>query len=287
MKLGWLQELSWRYIEKLYELSEGGLHPEVNITQVHSELGCSREEARSVHQYLESKGLISWKCRVMHVRITPRGIDEVERIMAETYRSKERRVLQKLYDERERRYTNPHQPEELARELNLDLREVQDIVIELESKGLTDGNDQSTWIIAAGLLEIESGGQRTGAASTTINYTANIGTNYGNLDQGGRGNTQSVTLTNNPDFERTLTGLIELLRASDISQLDKDDIIHDVERVKQLAQQNDTPGALERAQKKLDAVKTGIEVADSGGELLGKALPYITALWQLLTTLNS
>lgn len=72
-----LQEMAWGFLEKLYDLSEGGLEPEVNFEQAQSELGYSDNQIRGVVQYLESKGLVSFQCRVTCIRITTRGIDEV------------------------------------------------------------------------------------------------------------------------------------------------------------------------------------------------------------------
>jgi hypothetical protein len=93
-----LQELRCRYLLKLYELSEGGLHDEVDLNRLKPQIGMSREEIRSVERYLLDKDLISYKCRVMCVRITTRGIDEVERIMAQTYAAKEFRVLKTIHE---------------------------------------------------------------------------------------------------------------------------------------------------------------------------------------------
>lgn len=247
---------------------------------VESELGYSRDELRSIVKYLESKDLISFKCRVPCVRITTRGIGEVERIMAENYRSKERRVLQKLYDERERKYTNPHQPDELARELGLDLRETQDIVVELERKGLTEGNDQATWIVAAGMEAIESAGQQEGVAPG-ISYTTNIhGPNYGGIQQGTHGSTQNITLTNtnNPDFDRALTSIVEIIRASTLPTHDKEELEGEVGNVNKLALRDPAPGLLERVKSRLDLVKIGLQ----GTDLLIKASPHLEVAWEYL-----
>jgi hypothetical protein len=143
----------------LYRLATRGTKSHIDVYDLERESNIG-DEFKPALDFLRQKQFLVK--RNLKIQITASGMEKAERIMAETYRSKERRALQKLYDERDRRYTNPHQPDELARELNLDLREAQDIVVELERKGLTDGNDQATWIIAAGLEEIESGGQRQG-----------------------------------------------------------------------------------------------------------------------------
>ncbi len=197
--------------------------------------------------------------------------------MAETYRSKERRILQKLYDERERRYTNPHEPEELARELNLDLRETQDIVIELERKGLTEGNDQAPWIVGPGMEAIESGDQQPGASS--ISYNTNIyGDNKGNIAQGGQGHNQTVI--NNQPISEILPKLAELIAAVRQADFpDKDDVVRDLEKAQELAiaNPNATPieGVWKRIQGKLDVAKTSMEIVGFGYN----SLPYWPLVW--------
>jgi hypothetical protein len=250
----------------------------VDVYKLESELGYSHEQARSVRTYLESKNLISFKCKVPCVRITPDGIDEAVRIMAETYRSKEQRVLQKLYDERQRRYTNPHQPDELARELGLDLRETQDIVVELERKGLTEGNDQATWIAIPGIEFIESGRQLRGEAGTNISYTTNVNAPiYGGLMQGTHDSTQNITLTNHQPIGEILPKLVELIEAiKQADFLDKEDVVADLEKAHQLAQGEQTEGSWKRIQAKLNAAKTTMEISG----MAYKSLPYWPLIWE-------
>jgi hypothetical protein len=261
----------------LYRLATRGTKSHVDVYDLErlSDIG---DEFKPALDFLRHKQLLVK--RNLKIQITASGMEKAERIMAETYRSKERRVLQKLYDERDRRYTNPHQPDELARELNLDLREAQDIVVELERKGLTDGNDQATWIIAAGLEEIESGGQRPGAAPG-VSFTTNIhGPNYGGIQQGGQGNTQNVTLTNtnNADFDRALTSIVELIRASNLPADDKQELEGEVGNVNKLALREPAPGLLDRAKSRLDMVRLGLQ----GTDLLIKAGPHLETAWEFL-----
>lgn len=274
-----VEDLRRHYLQRLYDRSDGDINFGVNEDELLADLGIEEEEGNKLFSYLSAKGLVEGHT-FGHIAITDRGIDAIERIMAETYRSKERRVLQKLYDERDRRYTNPHQPDELARELNLDLREAQDIVVELERKGLTDGNDQATWIIAAGLEEIESGGQRPGA-TPGVSFTTNIhGPNYGGIQQGGQGNTQNVTLTNtnNADFDRALASIVELIRASNLPADDKQELEGEVGNVNKLALREPAPGLLDRAKSRLDMVRLGLQ----GTDLLIKASPHLETAWEFL-----
>jgi hypothetical protein len=201
---------------------------------------------------------------------------------------KQRKVLKKIYELGGPNHTELVLINALQRELDMTSRELLPIISDLEdNKGwLGGGVDEAVCLTPTGVIEVESPSSGFKDGGTTI-HNIFQGPFQGGIQQGGQNNVQNNIFNNNPKLEENIKPLIELLRASNLSQLDKDDLIHDVERFKQLAQQRDMPDALERAQKKLEAVKTGLEVADSSGELIGKALPYITALWQLVTTLNS
>jgi hypothetical protein len=238
------------------------------------------------HLGMKGKGWLNWANRV--VRITPEGTEKAEDIIKMQMLEKQRKVLEKIYELGGPNHTKLVLINVLQSELGMTSRELLPIINDLEdNKGLLGGGvDEAVCLTPAGVIEVESPSSGSKDGGTTI-HNIFQGPFQGGIQQGGQNNVQNNTFNNNPKLEENINRLIELLRASSLSQLDKDDIVHDVERFKQLAQQKDAPGALERAQKKLEAVKTGIEVADSGGELIGKALPYITALWQLITTLNS
>jgi hypothetical protein len=95
----------------------------------------------------------------------------------------------------------------------------------------------------------------------------------GQVQIGGQGNSQSVTITNttNPDFAAAINSIIGLVRDSSISELDKEDIIADAERLHQLSQKEPSPDVVDRAKKKFDLLKSALEV----GELAVKAGPYL------------
>lgn len=119
-------------------------------------------------------------------------------------------------------------------------------------------------------------------------FTTNIhGPNYGGIQQGGQGNIQNITLTSNPNFNEAIAKLTELVKTSSLNEFDKEDVIRDVERLQQLASKEKKPDVIDRAQKKLEAIKTGIEVGEKGGQLALKAAPYLATLWQLITNVNS
>jgi hypothetical protein len=112
-----------------------------------------------------------------------------------------------------------------------------------------------------------------------VHYTTNIhGPNYGGIQQGGQGNVQNITLTNNPDFDRAVASLVELIRNSSIPEDDKEDIRGDIDKVSKLALKEPAPGLLGRAKNRLDLIK----VAVTGTDIAIKASPHIDTLWEMV-----
>lgn len=278
-------------LRELYGTQQQG-KPDEFFDDLAEATGLDAFELDSVLEYLVSKNLV--RKESSNFSITRAGISEVEAMSRqETPAQRRFRVLEKIYDLADGNTSAMPLYETIEKETQIDPDTMTGILRYLDQMQLIEMGGEWARITARGINQVERIRHDPGQATqyfppnVTVHNTTVHGHNYGGIQSGGQGNTQNITLTNNPDFERNLSGLIELLRASNISQVDKDDLIHDVERVKQLAQQKDEPRALEKAQKRLDAIKTGIEAVDSGGELIGKALPYITAAWQFLTTLNS
>jgi hypothetical protein len=117
-----------------------------------------------------------------------------------------------------------------------------------------------------------------------VHYTTNIqGHNYGGIQQGGQGNVQNITLThtNNPDFDRALASLVEIIRSSNLPADDKEELQGEVASINKLALKEQNPNTLERAKLKLDYLKTSLTAAD----LAVKAAPYLPALYQFFQSL--
>jgi hypothetical protein len=212
---------------------------------------------------------------VNHFRITPRGMDEAERVMKANFAEKERRVLQKLYDERDRRNTNPHEPKELARELNIDIREVYDILTELEQQYFTAGVDQAVWIAPAGIKLIESGGQHGGASVPNVSFTTNIhGPMYGGVQQGGQGNTQNIS-TQIGSFDEAANKLLGLIENSDLTPANKIMVNGDVQTLIQLNKLEKTSEVKEAARSKLSILDKTLSVS---ADLYTLAIPLMPLL---------
>lgn len=147
-------------------------------------------------------------------------------------------------------------------------------VAELDKKGLVVMNSRyAVWLTQRGIDVI---GKPTNSEQTT-QYTTNIhGPNYGGLQQGGHQNTQNVQVNINPDFDENLTKLIKLINTSSLTELQKEDAIEALERLPRLAQKGKSPDVIDAAKKRLDLVKTTIEV---GTNLSTIAMPYLQFLY--------
>jgi len=124
-------------------------------------------------------------------------------------------------------------------------------------------------------IEAESG--KSPLSSTTYNTTIH-GPNYGGIQQGGQGNTQNVTLTNNLEFDTAISSIIEIIRASPLSDDDKHELEGEVSKVNKAALKNPASGLLETAKTRLDIVRLGLQ----GTDLLIKAGPHLAVAWGYL-----
>lgn len=275
------EELRRHYLHRLYELSGGSSHELVPFRQIDADLGISDDEDTKIVTYLKAKGLAHYST-FGHVSITTRGIDEVEAAMRKSYAETERMILRKIYDMSGPNHTEWVIITDLGKDLAMNIHELYDILNDLEHrKGLIGSVDQAVWVKPAGLEFIESGGQSLTGAASNITYTTNIhGPNYGGIQQGGQGNTQSITLTktNNGDFDKALASIVELVRASDLPVDDKQELECEVATVNKLALREPAPGILERAKSRIDMIKLSLQ----GTELLIKVGPHLEVAWEYL-----
>ncbi len=102
------------------------------------------------------------------------------------------------------------------------------------------------------------------------------GNNYGVLQMGGQGNTQTVTFTHNinPDFTEAIKALAGLVNSSSLSNLDKEERLAEIDRINQLGEKEQTPEVIALAKSKITSLETALKVAD----LALKAGPLIKTL---------
>jgi hypothetical protein len=137
-------------------------------------------------------------------------------------------------------------------------------ISELDKKGLVVMNDRyAVWFTQRGIDTIR---KPVGTPEQSSQYTTNIhGHNFGGLQQGGQQNAQNIQVNINPEFNENLSKLIALIKESSLTEVQKEETIEDLERVGKLAQREKTPDVLEAAKKRLDLVKTSIDIATNIG----------------------
>lgn len=259
MTLGKLQEMSFRFLVKLYELSEGGINPEVHHDLVKSSLGYSSAEARSVTQYLLSKDLVTFKCKVPCIKITPRGVDEAERIM----QNQKGQTLEKLYKLADGRIQSIS-VSDLADSLGLTFDETYDDLRYWEDRGLVelsknvDIEYESVKFTRPGLNAIEQPNNPNTPQGRYQNITYNMtihGDQHGNIDMGGRGNTQTNIVVSS-DFDQAIKRLLAGIEQSQsITPLQKIRVRGDVQTINDLARVEKTPEIVEEANTRIAGIQ--------------------------------
>lgn len=266
-----VQELAWRYLQKLYELSGYGLHPEVEYRRVQSEIGLSNEEARSAVAYLLDKDLVTNRCVVPCIKITTAGID----VMQQSYAEKEIRVLKKIYDLSGQNTTKLVGFQELVSAVGMSDREVSGIC-----KGLSDEQGLIEWeggdlvfITRRGIEAIDSLGKSKPGGGD--NYIVNAQTIHA-LQQGS-GNVQNIQI--NPQFDQAIAALRELIESSQLPAHEIEDLQEQVAGLNRLAISERKPGLLEKVKSRIDYIKLALV----GTEALIKAGPHLETVWHFLS----
>jgi ABC-type Fe3+/spermidine/putrescine transport system ATPase subunit len=166
--------------------------------------------------------------------------------------------------------------------VNLPFNELNEILIDLEErKGLIDANEHMVKIKGAGMEQIEQ--TKEHPEKPTKDFPAQIVNNYNTFNAPVGGVQQQTQDSNqyinqevhiNPDFNSAIKSLVELTKNSSLGELDKEEAILNIERVNQLAKKEKTPDVVEHAQKKINLLKSALEV----GELAIRVAPYIETL---------
>jgi hypothetical protein len=190
-------------------------------------------------------------------------------------------VLRKIYDIAGGRMTEMVVIEKLVKELGANYRDVNEALLYLERKDLLKGMQDSVNLTDSGLDEIEQ--TQRHPERGTPNFPPYIVNNYhinnygtvGGIQQGGEGNTQNVTFTNNPEFNAAISELLKLVQSAQAPAETKEGLTEDIQAVNNLATKQPAPGLLERVKGKLDAIKIAITTTD----IAFKAMPQIEKLY--------
>lgn len=154
----------------------------------------------------------------------------------------------------------------------------------LEEQGFIEwpGGDYVN-ITSAGIHAIESLGQPPPKAGGDT-YHMKIGTVHGAVQQGS-GNVQNVniTVTNNPEFDQAIAGLIQVNEASRLPDDEIEELRDEVSKLNRLALSEPKPGLLEKAKARIDLMKISFE----GAKLLVQAAPYLHTAWEYFKAKHS
>jgi hypothetical protein len=259
------QEKRNRVLLAAYKIHTTGKRS-INIDELGKASGVGREVWQIIH-YLGENGKGWLKKSGGVVRFTVEGLEEAEEMQNQRFEDKERLVLQTLYDAR-KDHPNGVNPFELATALNMDLNEVQEIVVELERKGWAAGGDEDTWIVPAGIKELEKIPE-TPIPHIVINNPQNSPMSFG------AHSSQTVTY-NNQNVQDILPPLSQLIRELYELQFEtQGDVISELQKVEVLARGEMNNGKWQLIQSRLLTAKTALEV----GKIAVNTLPYWPAVW--------
>lgn len=190
-------------------------------------------------------------------------------------------VLRKIYELADGQMAKDLGTEYLAHKLGVELRDVYHVLRYLDNKGLIKFNYNRLNIKAPGIDEIEQTERHPERetqhfpANITYNYTTHNYGHVGGIQQGGQGNTQSVTITNNPEFNSAISELLQLVEAAKAPAEIKEGLTEDIQTIEKLAAKQPAPGLLERAKGKIDALKIAITATD----VAIKSKPFIEKIY--------
>ncbi|OAA84678.1 hypothetical protein [Clostridium ljungdahlii] len=82
-KLTDIKSKRFKFMEILYEATDGNQHAFVNMSEIGKELGFNRKETDLITQYLEGEGLIKFVALGGEISITHYGVTQVEEALSE------------------------------------------------------------------------------------------------------------------------------------------------------------------------------------------------------------
>jgi hypothetical protein len=264
----------------LYRLATRGTMSHVNIYDLQRESDIGDDFYPTI-DFLRRKRLLE-KFN-LRVEITDRGIEEAERIM-QNQRDIALQKLNELAVESEIGYVLVTK---IAQALGLDFNKLYEIFRYWEEKQYVemshevDIEHELVRITSIGIDALEGRDRAALMSPSNITYNTTVqGHNYGGIQQGGQGNKQNITHTNtnNPNFDKAIASIIELIRSSNLPADDKQELEGEVANVNKLALREPAPGLLEKAKSRLDMVRLGLQ----GTDLLIKAGPHLEAAWEFL-----
>jgi DNA-binding MarR family transcriptional regulator len=261
-------------LRAIYELGKGQPENWVLIDDLGKALEMSFQEINSILIDLEKRKRLIGAIEEA-VWMLPAGIEKIEALDKESYTEQEYIVLEKIA--KDCSINGGMSRSALAESLSMSPDYLYVFLIDFEKKGwisLTFGENGKVEVTPQGITAFHKMENRRDQTPPQT-YVGDIYNTHiyapSNNQIGGRGNIQNAQININPEFESAIKSLLELVRKSDLTDIDKEDAISEIERLNQLAQKEKTPQVIERAQKGISLLKSLLEV----GELAMKVSPLI------------
>ncbi|MCA1576981.1 MAG: hypothetical protein LC794_06410 [Acidobacteria bacterium] len=261
------KKLREEYLLALLELHNGNYGSDVSNREACAKIGIEYNgEATRICQYLHRENFVTW-VSFERIALTPAGTREAERIRDSRFKKKEARILDDLYN----RY-NSVPPDikvvttiEEFEHLKIPENELKLILSDLAERRLVDFQDDEADITHSGLRYVEARHRNQSPPTRGDSYTMHIGSVEGGVQQGPN-SVQNINITNYQPISEILPHLIKLIEGVKAESFDeKDDVIRDLEKVRELALSNPqaTPKdtVWTRVNAKLIAAKTSMDIA--------------------------
>jgi hypothetical protein len=282
MDLRQQKRLRQDYLVTHWEMHGGNYGGDVSNKAICAAIGIDYDtDATIICQFLRGEEFITWSS-FESVHLEPKGRLEAERIMEERYAEKETRVLRKIYDMSKQDTTRPVGFHEIEPDVGLAERELSGICKGLEEQRFIEwpGGDY-VQITREGIRAIDDLGKSKPPLGGDT-YQMNVHTIHGPVQQGS-GNVQNIQITNNPDFDQAMAGLLQLIEASRLPADEIEELRDEVTKLNKLALSEPKPGLLERAKARIDVMKVSFE----GAKLLVQAAPYLHTAWEYFKAKHS
>jgi hypothetical protein len=264
-------DLLQKYLAEIYTLAGKKSFVKIDSELLVTRLNLSRDEKNILWKKAITSGFIKGSM-FGGVCLTFNGFEVASDYMERTYAEEERIVLEtaiRLSKATDQRHIFWNKLEAELPKLSHDLR---DIVNELEARGLfLHEIDEGVRVGPKGYEFVENQSNRA-SLNTTIFETHNHGPSINQI--GGENNTQNAVLQVNPDFDKAITELTSLVKASSMPAHDIAEAIADLESITRLALAPKDEGIVKRAMAKIASLKTLVEV----GGLAVQAAPQIEHL---------
>ncbi len=212
---------------------------------------------------------------LLNVSLLPAGVIAAEKVMAKTYAEEELLVLQKIHELGSDSWAGVllGDLQKALPDLTYPLREY---LIELEDgKGFIDSPTGET--VKASKKGVQFLEGRTNRDS---GFSFNINTGHGSPVTFGDQNTIISNTNLNPEFDKALVSLVEIIKASSMPAHEMRLALDDLVDLQKLANVEKSPGIIARATKIIESFKVLAEAAGLAAQI-GPYIPHLLSAFRI------